>query len=85
MASTERIESLKAYCIQWKESAERVTKQRDELLSLQRSGIRIFDHGSEHDFLPTMINEADEAVRTLYKIYIQMESLRDHAIAGEVT
>jgi hypothetical protein len=84
MEPSERIEHLKAYCSKWKETAESVAAQRDELLELQRSGIKIFDHGSEHNFLPTMINEADEAARTLYKIFLQMESLRDHAIAGEV-
>lgn len=83
MATQERIEDLKAFCIQWKESSENVTKRRDELLAWQNMGIHIFENHSEQDLLPIMIGEADEAARNLHSILIRMESLRDRAITGE--
>lgn len=83
MASAQRIENLKAYCAQWKESSEGLTKRRDELLSWQTQGIHIFEGRSKQDILPTMIAEADVAARNVYAILIRMEALRDRAIAGE--
>jgi hypothetical protein len=83
MATPERIENLKAFCAQWKESSENVTMRRDELLAWQNMGIHIFENHNEQDLLPIMINEADEAARNLHSILIRMESLRDRAIAGE--
>ena len=83
MATPERIERLKTYCAQWKESLENVTKRLDELLSWQSAGVHIFESDRDEDILPTMIGEADAAARNLNAILIRMESLRDRAIAGE--
>ena len=83
MASAERVENLKTYCKQWKESSENLTRRRDELLFWQSSGVHIFESGSNQDLLPTMIAEADAAARNVYAILIRMEALRDRAYAGE--
>jgi hypothetical protein len=83
MATAQRIENLKTYCAQWKESLESVTRRRDELLQWQSSGLHIYENDSRQDLLPTMINEADAAAKNLHAILVRMEALRDRAVAGE--
>jgi hypothetical protein len=82
MADQKRIEALKTYCEQWKESLNSAAANRDHLLSLQSEGVSIFENGGSN-LLPTLISEADAAVLQLQKILIKMESLRDRAVAGE--
>ena len=82
MPTQQRIENLKAYCQQWQESLENVTKRRDHLCSLQSEGLYIFENDGEN-LLPVLIKEADQAVLQLQKILIRMQSLRDRAVNGE--
>lgn len=83
MASAERIKDLNVYCEQWYESAQNLTKRRDELLSWQSSGVHIFGNGNPEDILQMMIAEADAAARNVNAILIRMQALRDRAVAGE--
>ncbi len=83
MASNQRINVLKLYCAQWKESLEGLEARRDELISWKEKGIFIFENDNKEDLFPTLIEEADNAAKTYKKILIHMEALRDRAINGE--
>lgn len=83
MASAQRIENLKIYCEQWQESYENLIKRRDDLLSLQRAEIKIFESNGAEDLLPDMIKEVDDAAKKIYAILIRMQALHDRAVAGE--
>ena len=82
MATAKRIESLMAYCEQWKRSLESLTTRRDELLSAQANGISIFENDRDN-LLPALIREADAVVLQVQKILLKMQSLRDRAISCE--
>lgn len=82
MATPNRIEALQRFCEQWKESLNALTARRDHLLSLQNTGVYIFENDGPN-LLPTLISEADAAVLQVQNILIKMESLRDRALAGE--
>lgn len=82
MASNQRIEDLKRFCGQWKEQLQGFEKRRNELLDWQSAGVNLFD-GNGNALLPTLISEADDAVRQFSTILTRMESALDRAIAGE--
>ena len=82
MADRKRIEALQRFCEEWKISLDSAAANRDHLLSLQASGVSIFENDGPN-LLPTLISEADAAVLQLRKILSSMESLRDRAIRGE--
>ncbi|GMR03577.1 MAG: hypothetical protein BMS9Abin22_078 [Gammaproteobacteria bacterium] len=82
MASEQRIEDLKTYCKQWQESIQHMAKRRDQLIAWQKEGTVIIENDNEN-ILPTLITEADDAVKLYQRIHKKMESLRDRAINGE--
>lgn len=82
MADQKRIEALQRFCEQWKKSLDSAAANRDHLLSLQASGVSIFENDGPN-LLPTLISEADAAVLQLQRILTNMESLRDRAMHGE--
>lgn len=82
MTDPKRIEALRRFCEQWKESLNELTARRDHLLSLQNTGMYIFENDGP-DLLPTLISEADAVVLQVQNILIKMESLRGRALAGE--
>jgi len=83
MASPQRIEDLKIYCKQWKESLDNAIKRRAELFSWKEQGLYIFNDDTNEDKLQDWIDQVDSTVITYQNILIKMESLRDRAINGE--
>jgi len=83
MASPQRIEDLKTYCKEWQNTLEEAEARRDELILWKQQGTYVFTSDSDEDLFPTLIEEADNAVKMYKKILIRMESLRDRAMSGE--
>lgn len=83
MADEERIKQLNTYCNEWQECLDNAEARRDQLIGWQQSGMSITTSDSEGDIFPTLIQEADNAVRTYQKILIRMQSIRDRAVNGE--
>lgn len=83
MATQQRVEQLQTYCDQWQKTLEDAEARRDQLIEWQKQGTYIFTSDSNEDLFPTLIQEADNAVKMYKKILIKMESVRDLAMSGE--
>lgn len=83
MATTQRIENLKTYCEEWKESVIEAEAKRDDLVKWKNDGMSVTTSDSEKDLFPVLIKEAEKAVEIYKGILVKMETLRDRAISGE--
>ena len=83
MASKQRIDQLTQFCEQWQESIDAAEKHRDDLIKQQSEGLIVFTSDAEGDLMPTLIKEADHAVRIYKQCLTKLEAVRDRAVAGE--
>jgi len=83
MATQQRIENLKKFCDQWEQSVSSAENNRDDLIRWKSMGMRIFDPKTNEDQLPTLIEEADDAVQSYKKIHLNIQSLLGRAMSGE--
>jgi hypothetical protein len=82
MSTQQRIDALKQSSEHWERRLQNLTEGRDELIAWQNEGVSVLNSSGEN-VLPSLIEEAEEAVQRVLKILTEMESLRDRALRGE--
>ena len=82
MHTQQRIDALKRSSKHWEHRLRKLAEGRDELIGWQNDGVAYLNSSGEN-VLPSLIEEAEEAVQRVLKILTEVESLRDRAMRGE--
>lgn len=77
------INQLNEACESFERSVLKATERRDELITLKEGGLSNYVNDSKEDIMPTLIQEADKAVKIYQNILIHFENMRVNANGSE--